>query len=304
MNLLLLEHIPGLVWKMLSVIGFAGATLLLYEIQRTEPALSPIQISFFQSSLPLVVMLLVNRKFWGKGFVSLGLTGNPKNALLRATCGVFGFLSWTWSLKLLPLGVAASFRLLGPVVTFLAAVLFLKEKPSWGVSVALVLSLMGSGFLAHREIEALHLWAPGSWANFLALGIPLCTLVAFAGANLFGKRLLTGERAVSPVEATLSLLLLSSLGLGILVMPLWVWPSPRQWLVLSLVGGLDAFAQWALSQALHLSPLSLISPLSVWRFALLALGSVFIFHEPPRPELWLGILVMLGMTALLMRGRG
>lgn len=300
---LLTPSARGVFWKFFSTLCFVIATTLVFRLGKVGSTLSPFQIAFFQAAIPWIILRLIPSSSRADGLLAIAsfknslLTSDFRNALLRALCACIGFGAWFWSLKLLPLSLVGFFRLLGPLVTFGAALLFLKERTSSLSLMALCGTLIGAALLMSDELMG------GSWhltehVTLLHFILPFLAILGFAGANIFGKKLL---KTVPPRQATLSLLALSSIFLSFFALPVWIWPSAQQWGLLILIGGLDAAAQGSLSRALSLTRLSLLVPIGLWRFALLALSGMIFFSEPFRPILWIGVLLIAVMTGIIVR---
>lgn len=284
----------GIFWKFFSTFCFAVVTVLSVHLLRSEEKIPPFEVAFSQTFLAFFFLIVLNKPRGIKSLKTFFLTKEPRYALSRALCACVGFILWFDSLRLLPLGILAFFRLLGPLSTFTGALLILREKTSPLQIIAFLGALSGAGFLLHQEILG------GKWSlegdKIITLLLPLGAILAFAGSNILGKKLL---KTTSPLEATLSLLAISSVFLGVIAFPAWCYPTPFQWGVLVVLGFFDALAQWSLSKALSLTNLSLLVPISLWRFGLMSLSGFFFFGEPFSPSLWMGVILLSLMTGLL-----
>jgi drug/metabolite transporter (DMT)-like permease len=96
----------------------------------------------------------------------------------------------------------------------------------------------------------------------------------------------------------------TSIVLGALSLFSWQWPNAQQWVLLLLMGGVDMCAQWSLSRALSLTQLTLLEPIALWRFVLIALSGILFFNEPFSLQLWIGVGLIIGMTVLILKKPG
>jgi drug/metabolite transporter (DMT)-like permease len=294
MVLLSQASVRGIFWKFFSTFCFAVVTVLSVHLLRSEEKIPPFELAFLETFLAFFFLLFLKKSDRVQSFKTFFFTKKPYYALPRALCACVGFVLWFDALRLLPLGILAFFRLLGPFCTFAGALLLLREKTSPLQIMASLGALCGAGFLLQQEILG------GVWfleeKKILILFMPLGAILAFSGSNILGKKLL---KTTSPSEATLSLLAISSVFLGVITLPVWCYPTLFQWSVLLIVGFFDALAQWSLSKALSLTKLSLLVPISLWRFGLMAVSGFFFFGEPFSPSLWIGVVLLSLMTGLL-----
>jgi drug/metabolite transporter (DMT)-like permease len=253
-----------------------------------------VQIVFCQMFFPFAVMVCI---YISKSqLFQCFLTQRPWDAFFRSFAAMVAFVSWFYALKHFPLDLLTGIRLLGPLVTFLASLIFLKEKTTWvrilGVCGLFMISLLA----VYREaVSSLKCVAHSDIARFFAL--PLITIIAYSAASIFGKRLM---RFASAREATFSLLGWNSLFLSGWALKNWVSPSWEQLMWLLVVGGLEGLGQWFLSRALGKAPLSILAPLSLWKFMLTTLLGMFFFGSPARPIFWSCIFLMIIMTTLIL----
>ena len=279
----------GLWWKFCSTTCFALISVIVSYAVRQGTTLKAPQIAFFQLVIPAVFMLGYIKPQSLK--VTL-LTQDPKNALLRSVCASVAFLSWFWAIMYLPLGLLMGVRVLGPLLTFLAAILFLRERTNTRQALALLGMIACAYFLLRREVVS-KAWDVNSGSLLFIL--PLLTIFAYTAANIFGKRLM---KNVAAREGALSLLCLNSLFLLGVAVFFWTWPTLYEWGWLILIGGLEGVGQWSLARALSLTPLTLLTPLSLWKFGLTTLLAMSFLGAPYRPLFFVSIGFMLILTPL------
>lgn len=291
------DYALGLFWKFFSTTCFATISMLACWIQFRGMRVSPSQIAFFQVFLPFVGMLVLTPQPSGT-LVRHLLTRAPLWALLRSGASSITFLSWFCALSVYPLSFAISFRMLGPLVTFGAALLLLKEKTTLLRFLGLCILLLASTLLIRAELWSLPIAKDAPL--FQLLSLPLLVIFGYALTTLSGKLLL---KRVEVKEALFSLLGLNSLFLGLAALLTWAPLEPSLYGFLALMGFIEWLGQWALAKALSMTALNVLAPLSLWRFGISALFGLVILGEPLRPAFLIGIALMVLATPLVIRKR-
>ena len=212
-----------------------------------------------------------------------------------AACIIFA--TWMLTLRYLPLGLSAAFRLLGPLITFGAAVLFLQEQVSLFRLTALFGACVAGGLLLHTQLTN-GLWHLAADAPRLAVLFPIAALFAIAAAHVAGKHL---ARTASPSAMTHSLLGICTLVFGLFTLPVWVWPQGAQWMLLGVMGLTEWAGQEALSRALSQTDLTLLVPMTLVRFVFMGLAGLLFFHEPVSVFFWGGSVLMACVVVAITR---
>lgn len=287
----------GALWKFVSTTCFAVISMVACWLQVQKTTMSPSQVAFFQVFIPFMLLLPTRLGSWDTLRQGL-LTKAPMWALLRSVTASVAFLGWFCTLRIYPLSLAISFRLIGPLVTFIAALWFLGERTSWQRFLGLLFLLVSVPFLVRQEIWHTHFHHQAPLLQLIAL--PVVVVLGYVGANLAGKKLM---QRVAPGEATFSLLGLNSVFIGLFALWNWHMPAPYEWGWLLLVGLLEWGAQWALARALSLTDLSILAPLSLWRFGISAAFGIALLGEQPSAFFLAGMTLMILATPLVVRRR-
>lgn len=260
-------------------------------LQRRGTGLASSQVAFFQVVIPFVGLVAYN--LWLGRSMSV-LTREPKWALLRSGAASLAFLGWFCALRVYPLSIAISFRLLGPLVTFVAALVLLREKTTTARLFGLVILLIGAPILIRQEVWQTKIHHGADVSQLIIL--PIMVIFGYVCANLAGKKLM---KHVSPQEATFSLLGLNSLLIGIVAAFMWHMPRTDEWPWLLGIGLLEWVAQWSLARALSLTDLNMLAPLSLWRFGISALFGVVLLGEQISVTFIVGMALMIAATPLI-----
>lgn len=277
----------GIALRCLSVALFVSMNVCV----RLAGSEAPVgQMVFFRSFLALIPLVLY---LWLRGQFPQGLkTRRPGGHALRSLLGCLGmFLSFT-TLQFLPLANATVLGFVSPLLTVVAAVVLLGERPGWWVFAAL-----GAGFGGIILMVSPALQGP-SWDTAMligtATGLSAAVTGAFAMAQL--KRLTATE---APGAIALYFALVCSLA-GLLTLPFgWVWPSGSGLALLVASGLLGGMAHIAMTEAYARAPASTLAPFEYTAMLWAVLLDIVLFALWPQPVMVAGALLVLGAAASL-----
>lgn len=253
----------GALWKALACLCFA---LINGCVKFLLKRLSYAEIAFFEHLFA---------SFWLMPFlfrdVRRHLTSQkPRIHLLRVAISISGVLLWYKALDHLPMAHAVGLGFLGPILTSLGAVLFLKEPMTPARLGAVAFGLIGGMFISRSFA---HLYdVQYSWYLLLPIG----SATAFSCSTLFNKYLTSLDK---PLIIVASLCVLMTPFFGLLASYAWTAPSLEDLIWLSLLGGLTALAHWSVTQSFVCSDLLFLLPIGTLRFIFTALIGVFIFQQ-------------------------
>jgi drug/metabolite transporter (DMT)-like permease len=194
----------------------------------------------------------------------------------------------------MPITQVVALSLIGPIITTLGAILFLKESFNLQRKIAVFLSIAG-GFLIARPDRALSHVAGYNWYMLL----PLLAAFVFALEKLLTRKLLALQE--SPSSLAWSLLVFIS---PICLLPVffygWVNPEITQLPWLLMLGILNALAHYTFNKAYALAEVTLLLPFGGTKLILSAALSYLAFFEIPKSfDMWLGITVIALSTLVL-----
>lgn len=287
-------------WKFVSTTCFALISFIVCFMFRHGTPLSIPQLAFFQMLLPFVA-LVGWRQYQGSALrITDFLTTTPRWAVLRSLGACAAFLAWFQAIQIFPLTFLTGFRIAGPLFTFAAALVFLKERTTPWRLVGLVFLLAGPVWMLFqnncpKDID--NFWA---YAHIHHLGptlLPFVVIIGYTLANISGKKLL---QYTQPLGATRSLLGMNTLILGFFAFFYWQPISLAEMPWIMALGALELFAQLSLCKALYKTQLNLLAPLSLWRFSFTAILSALFLKEYPSTLLMLSTGLMLVGTPLIL----
>ncbi len=243
------------------------------------------------------VMVLFMRYFFGlvffspfimkagiKGFV----TSRPLLHLMRVTTLGITVGCTYFAYRNLPLALATSIGMTGPLFTTVLAMLLLKDNVSltkWG----LILLGYAGVIVAVRPHQ---------------MGISIGVWVALA-ANLFAALSIICVKLLTRTESTFTIMLyantVTTFIAGLVALSLWKTPGTSDFLCLIAVGGFGVFSQFCSVTALRFANPSFLAPFEYTRICFaIPVGFIF-FDEVPNMWVILGSIIIIAATYGLTR---
>jgi S-adenosylmethionine uptake transporter len=211
----------------------------------------------------------------------LVIARKPALWLLRALAAAIGNLTSVIAFTTLSMAEAFALIFLMPIFVTIFSVLFLKEEVRWRRWSAVIVGFIGvlvvlrPGFrhLSHGHVAAIVCGLVGA-----------ISVIALRMAGTDEKRItLYGAGVLGPLV----------LG-GILMLPVFVWPSLAQWLMIAGYGLLAGLAAIFLMYATRLAPVSAVAP-TQYSQMLWAIGfGYFLFGNHLDLPMAIGIALILG----------
>ena len=256
------------------------------------------QITFIRSLVGMLVILAVFVPL--EGSYSALRTRRPGFHLLRGAILVTANMAFYAGLATLPLGEATAIYFVSPLFITALSVLLLGDRVGprrWAAvaagmigvviviqpgsaafQVAALLPLIGAFFYALLQITSRKIGVTES-ASTMAFYLNLF-FILFSGA--VGLAFGDGRYAGSD-DASLEFLLRA-----------WVWPTPGDFLLLSLMGVIGSTGAYCVSQAYRIAQPGLIAPFEYVGMPLAVFWSVAIWGDWPDAISWIGIALIAG----------
>lgn len=222
--------------------------------------------------------------------------GNDRRKLLLAGSFGFGGLScFFFAITRLPLAEVTVLHYLNPVLTAVLAALFLREKASARLWLALALSLGGVVLV----VQPASLFAGGG-ANLDPLGM----IAAVVGAS-FAASAYTTVRSLRHSDVPLVVVFYFSLVAVPASLPTviatWVWPTPAELLLLLGIGVATLIGQVWMTRGLTLLPAGPATAIGYTQILFASAWGMVLFGERPGAATLAGAVVILAGTFLAMR---
>ena len=206
--------------------------------------LPSIEVVFFRSllgSIAIGAMLWKEKASWiGK---------NPKTLALR---GIFGFLALSthfYAIGELKLGTAVMLNYTAPIFVVILARIFLGEKTSWPVNLAILASFVGLYLLAAPQFEA----------KPQAILIGILSGIFAATAYIFIR---SSSDEDSPYTIIFYFTAISTIGSLPLMKSSFEWPNFTEWIWLLGLSVASFFGQVGLTKSIQTAPVSFVLPFS------------------------------------------
>lgn len=281
------------IWlSMTSILMFTTMSAIVHEASKAAPVG---QIVFWRSALALVpiVAYMAIRGQFGQSL----RTKYPHKHLIRGLLGTgVMFLNFT-ALAHLSVGIATALMYLAPILSILAAMVFLRERPSAVILGGMALGFAGIILMLYPSLVGAEL-RDGALIG-IASGIGMAALNALSRVQV--KDL---TRTDPPASIALFFAVLSTLaGLATLA---FGWAALDGWTLALLVaaGLLGGVAHVLMMEAVARAPVSLLAPFEysgiVWAF----IFDLFVLRLPVGPLAAGGALVVVSAAALVAYGEG
>lgn len=273
---------PGIRAMILSALAFSAMGAL---VKLAGARLSSVQITLVRGALTLAL------SWWAVRRAGLSPWGNDRKWLLmRGLLGFGGLHCYFFAITRLPLADATVIHLSNPLLVAIAAAIFLREPLRRADVAGIALGLGGmllvsqptflfggalsGGALSGGEVA-------GRTLDPIALVVAVCGAILSASVYVVVRKLRATEH---PLVVVLQFPMLTVPLTLPLAVPVWVWPSPWEWLVLLGVGLFTQIGQVKMTQALHLEPAARATAVSYVQVLFAILFGLLLFGEPP--TLW------------------
>jgi drug/metabolite transporter (DMT)-like permease len=223
----------------------------------------------------------------------------------RGLLGFFGLHSYFYALTELPLAEATVIQFLNPILVALAAPLVLGEAFSLRDAVGSALGFFGVLFIARPAalFDALHLSSSHDAAHALSpMGVAVGVFGAVCSALVYLVVRKLKDKAHALVVVFHFPLLVVPLSLP-LAIPIWVWPTWNEWLVLLAVGLTAQWGQMKMTESLHQETAARATAVSFAQVVFAMFFSVTLFGEVPTWSTWVGAAFVFTGTLLVARMR-
>jgi drug/metabolite transporter (DMT)-like permease len=234
--------------------------------------------SFFQLMLFRSVIALVPIAFivWRSGNVRIVRSSRPWLQFARVCAGLGSTVGFFYIFPRMPLVDAYAISYAAPLFMVALSVPLLGEQVGWRRWTA-----VGVGFAG--VILMLDPWAIGLQVNSLiVLGATFC----YALSTILVRRVSRYDQDA----ATLFWFSVASSAFALTgAIPQWVWPTPIDWLWLTVLGLLGGIGQVLVTRAWRLAPAAILAPFDYAGIVLAIAYGYFWFHEQASWTIWLGL---------------
>lgn len=220
--------------------------------------------------------------------VTLGIS-DKKTVALRVVTGVLSLVALFYAFSKLPVSEVTAITSITPILIAFFARIFLREKMSNQVGLAMVLGLAGVALVLRPE------------ATHMMSGFSALLSAIFAAIALVTLRKLGVTESTEAVVVHFSLW--SGLVLGLGAAMNFVVPTPTQALYMIALGAVGTIAQFLMTKAYRFEPAARVGTGTYLTGVLFsALLAILWLGEVPAATTWLGIGVLLASGLILFAG--
>ncbi|MBI2707125.1 MAG: DMT family transporter [Proteobacteria bacterium] len=219
-----------------------------------------------------------------KGFI----TSRPLLHITRVICVGIAMACTYYAYRNLPLALATSIGMTGPLFTTVLSMLLLKDSislPKWGL---ILFGYLGVIVMVRPDEMSVGV---GVWVELLA--------------NLFAAFSIICVKLLSRTESTLTIMLyantVTTFIAGILALSVWETPSSYDLMALGVIGGVGVFSQYCSVTALRYANPSYLAPFEYTRMCFAIPVGYLVFGEVPTFWIILGSFMIIGATYGLTR---
>lgn len=262
---------------LLAFLAYASFSMADALIKATGPAMSVFEIAFFTTSFSIIPAVLTKR---GERWRDLYRLRHPWLVHLRCATAIAGTACVMYAFTHIPFADVYAIGFLTPIMVTILGVTILKEHVALHRWLLLIISFLGVVLVIRPGVRDLQL---GHLAIFCSVFLGGITTVVL--------------RHVAPRERRVSLVglqvLYSALVNGLLMLPVFVVPSPEQLAVFLGIGLMGGTGGLLLIAATKRSPANLVAPVQysqlIWA---IVFGAMF-FGEYPDYVAIIGLIIVL-----------
>ena len=285
-----MQPLRGILFKLGSVMVFIVMASLIKAVAGRVP---PGQTVFFRSffAIPVIVAWLAMRKEMSSGFRVVSPMGHVWRGAMGTLAMGLGFAG----LGYLPLPEVTAIGYAAPLLTVVFAAMFLGEDVRLFRISAVALGLVGVMIVLSQRLTVATGSAAGTAEAFGAM-LVLGSAVFASLAQVFVRKLVLTEKTSAIVfwfSLTASVLALATLPFG------WVWPTPREAMILVGCGLLGGVGQILLTTAYRNADASLVAPFDYASMLFALAIGYWVFGEAPTVSVLAGAALIVTAGVLI-----
>jgi drug/metabolite transporter (DMT)-like permease len=232
----------------------------------------------FRSTIAMLPIAII---VWHAGDFRIMRSNRPWLQAARILAGLGSTAGFFYVFPRMPLVDAYAISYAAPFFMVALAVPLLGEQVGWRRW-----SAVGVGFAG--VILMLDPWGISFHTmSLIVLGATFCYSLSTILVRLTSR--------YDKDAATLFWFALAASGVSLVgAIPTWVWPTPIDWLWLTLLGLLGGVAQVLVTRAWRLAPAAILAPFDYVSIVLAVIFGHFWFHEQASWTVWLGLPLVIG----------
>ena len=269
------NQLLGISWMLLHCLLISLVVTIAKALG--QMGFDPIQVVFLHSFVAFLVLLPISVIREGKNILK---TKKFHLHFARGFLGVVSLYLYFYALKFIPLNEGRAIALFSPVITFIFAIIFLKEKLDIKKSAALILSLLGGYIIIGPSDASFHMM-------FLFI---LLAMIMWSCTDLILKSLSKTESNLKQIFYLTGLLSFLSFPFAL---QNWSTPTTQLEIILTISIGLIFLANSiAIFLAIKHADLTTVMPFDFSGMIFTAIISFFSFHEIIHLNTFIGALII------------
>ena len=274
---ILTSHAPlqGIYFKLASMVLFCNMDAMVKSLGATYDAF---QIMLFRSALAMMPVAII---MWRAGGLRSVRPNRPWMQGLRIVVAFGSTLGFFYAFPRMKLVDAYAISYAAPLFMVALSVPLLGEPVGWRRWTAVSVGFVGVLVMLDPWSISFH------DVSLIVLGATFCYSLSTIMVRLL-------SRHDSDVVALFWLSLVTSAASLIGAVPAWVWPTPADWLWLTLMGLLGGTAQILNTRAWRLAPAAILAPFDYASIGFAMLYGFLWFKEKPSWTVWIGLPLVIG----------
>jgi drug/metabolite transporter (DMT)-like permease len=236
------------------------------------------QLMLFRSAIAMIPVAVL---IWRAGGLRIVRANRPWLQALRIIVAFGSTLGFFYVFPRMPLVDAYAISFAAPLFMVALSVPLLREPVGWRRWTAVAVGFVG-------VLVMLDPW--GMEIHPISL-ILLAATFCYALSTILIRLL---SRHDHDIVALFWLSLATGAASLVGAVPTWIWPTPIDWLWLTVMGLLGGVAQILVTRAWRLAPAAVLAPFDYTSIVLAVLFGYLWFHEQPSWTVWYGLPLVIG----------
>ena len=265
----------GIYLKVASLVLFCTMDAMVKALGGTYDAF---QLMLFRSAIALLPVAVI---IWRAGGLGSVRPNRPWMQALRIVVAFGSTLGFFYVFPRMPLVDAYAISYAAPLFMVALSVPMLGEPVGWRRWTAVVVGFVGVLIMLDPSGIEFHVM------SLIVLGATFCYALSTVMLRLL-------SRHDSDVVALFWLSLATSAASLVGAIPVWVWPTPLDWVWLVVMGLLGGIAQILNTRAWRLATTAVLAPFDYTSIVLAVLFGYLWFKEEPSWMVWFGLPLVIG----------
>jgi len=271
----------GFLYMFLSVCTFSVMDLLV----KWSGDYSTGQVMFFRGLFGILPTYFLIPKDRLKTFYK---TKRPWEHFFRCVMGLMALIAIIIALRELPLAVVVSLSYAAPLFITILSIFLLSEKVGMFRWIAVLIGFIGVIFISEPGFKNL---------NYLYF-LPLVFCIGMAFVTITIRKLSTTE-PIWLISIFFSIVILIA---SLITIPFgWIMPTPKDFILLALIGITGGSANLFLTQSYKLSEVSLVAPLKYLSLIFAIIFGYLIWNEIPTLKTLIGASLVVLASLIIFR---